>query len=111
MPELVFTTSYEKFINEDYARVHGNPGMNVGGMGPIVVPEVGNYASTGSGDVPAPYSSRDKKLMKRGKKKGVMPVKFAETDFKTFENLIQYEAGQQIMEDLSAALNFTKGSR
>ena len=79
-------TSYERFLNEDYAQVHPNPGMNVGGMGPIVVPEVGNFNSTGSGDIPAPYSSRDKKLMKRGKKKGVMPIKFAETDFKTFEN-------------------------
>jgi hypothetical protein len=101
-------TSYEKFLNEDYARVHPNPGMNVGGMGPIVIPEVGPFGTTGSGDIPAPYSSRDKKLMKRGKKKGVMPIKFAETDFKTFENLIQYEAGQQIMEELTAALNFTK---
>jgi hypothetical protein len=101
------TTSYERFINEDYARVHTNPGMNVGGMGPIVVPEVGDFNSTGSGDIPAPYSTRDKKLMKRGKKKGVMPIKFAETDFKTFENLIQYEACQKIMEKLSAALNFT----
>ena len=78
--------SYEKFINEDYARVHGNPGMNVGGMGPIVVPEVGPYGTTGSGDVPAPYSKRDKELFKKGKKKGVMPIKFAETDFKTFES-------------------------
>ena len=102
------TTSYERFINEDYARVHPNPGMNVGGMGPIVIPEVGPYGTTGSGDVPAPYSNRDKKLFKKGKKKGVMPIKFAETDFKTFENLIQYEAGQQIMQELADTLNFTK---
>lgn len=85
------TTSYEKFLNEDYARVHTNPGMNVGGMGPIVVPEVGDFNSTGSGDIPAPYSTRDKKLMKRGKKKGVMPIKFAETDFKTFESKGSFE--------------------
>ena len=103
-----FALTYEKFINEDYARVHPNPGMNVGGMGPIVIPGSGPFGVKGSGDIPAPYSSRDKKLMKSGKKKGVMPIKFAETDFQSFENLIQYEEGRQIMEELSAALNFAK---
>ena len=103
-----FALTYEKFINEDYARVHPNPGMNVGGMGPIVIPGSGPFGVKGSGDIPAPYSSKDKKLMKSGKKKGVMPIKFAETDFQSFENLIQFEEGRQIMEELSAALNFAK---
>lgn len=79
-------SSYEKFLNEDYARVHPNPGMNVGGMGPIVIPEVGPYGATGSGDIPAPYSDRDKKMMKKGKKKGVMPIKYIETTYKDFES-------------------------
>jgi hypothetical protein len=58
--------------------------MNVGGMGPIVIPEVGPYGTTGSGDVPAPYSKKDKELMKKGKKKGVTPISFTEDKFDQF---------------------------
>ena len=68
-----YIKTFENFISEDYARVHPNPGMNVGGMGPIVIPEVGVYNSTGSGDMPAPYSTSDRKLKKQ-MKKGAMPV-------------------------------------
>lgn len=71
-------------LNEDYARVHPNPGMNVGGMGPVLMPEVGPFGTTGSGDVPAPYSKKDQELMKRGKKKGVMPISFTEDKFDQF---------------------------
>ena len=71
-------------LNEDYARVHPNPGMNVGGMGPIVIPEVGPYGATGSGDIPAPYSKKDKELMKKGKKKGVTPISFTPDKFNEF---------------------------
>jgi hypothetical protein len=71
-------------VNEDYARVHPNPGMNVGGMGPVIVPEVGHFGATGSGDVPAPYSKKDKELMKKGKKKGVMPVSFTPNKYDEF---------------------------
>lgn len=79
-----FVPTFESFINEDYARVHPNPGMNVGGMGPIVIPEVGPYGTTGSGDVPAPYSKKDKELMKKGKKKGVTPISFTPDKFNEF---------------------------
>ena len=93
-------TSFDNFIKEDYARVHPNPGMNVGGMGPIVIPEVGPYGATGSGDIPAPYSARDSKMMKKGKKKGVMPIKFVETDYKVFENLRGHEGGEEILKQI-----------
>jgi hypothetical protein len=73
MRHIKYVKTFEQFINEDYARVHTNPGMNVGGMGPVVIPEVGVYGSTGSGDIPAPYSTDDTELKKR-KKKGVIPV-------------------------------------
>ena len=79
-----YVPTYESFVNEDYARVHPNPGMNVGGMGPIVIPEVGPYGTVGSGDVPAPYSKKDKELMKKGKKKGVTPISFTEDKFDQF---------------------------
>jgi hypothetical protein len=71
-------------LNEDYARVHPNPGMNVGGMGPVVIPEVGHFGATGSGDIPAPYSKKDKELMKKGKKKGVTPISFTPDKFNEF---------------------------
>lgn len=71
-------------LNEDFARVHPNPGMNVGGMGPVLMPEMGPFGTTGSGDVPAPYSSKDKKLMKMGKKKGVTPISFTPNKFEEF---------------------------
>jgi len=79
-----FVPTFESFLNEDYARVHPNPGMNVGGMGPIVVPEVGPYGTVGSGDVPAPYSAKYKKLMKMGKKKGVTAISFTPNKFDEF---------------------------
>jgi len=79
-----FVPTFESFINEDYARVHPNPGMNVGGMGPVVLPEVGHFEATGSGDIPAPYSKKDKELMKIGKKKGVMPISFTPDKFNEF---------------------------
>jgi hypothetical protein len=79
-----FVPTFESFINEDYARVHPNPGMNVGGMGPVVVPEVGHFEATGSGDIPAPYSKKDKELMKKGKKKGVMPISFTPNKYDEF---------------------------
>lgn len=93
-------TSFDNFIKEDYARVHPNPGMNVGGMGPIVIPEVGAYGATGSGDIPAPYSARDSKMMKKGKKKGVMPIKFVETDYKVFEHLRGHDGGEAILKQI-----------
>ena len=71
-------------LNEDYARVHPNPGMNVGGMGPVIMPEMGPYGTTGSGDMPAPYSAKDKKLMKMGKKKGVTAISFTPNKFEEF---------------------------
>lgn len=98
-------TSFDNFIKEDYARVHPNPGMNVGGMGPIVIPEVGPYGATGSGDIPAPYSARDSKMMKKGKKKGVMPIKFVETDYKVFENLRGHEGGEEILKQIHEAFS------
>ena len=98
--ENFIETSFDSFINEDYARVHPNPGMNVGGMGPIVIPEVGPYGATGSGDIPAPYSARDSKMMKKGKKKGVMPIKYAETDYKVFEHLRGQEGGESILKQI-----------
>lgn len=70
-----YIKTFENFINEDYARVHPNPGMNVGGMGPVVMPEVGVYNSTGSGDMPAPYTTSDTKLKKK-MKKGVIPISY-----------------------------------
>jgi hypothetical protein len=79
-----YVPTFESFINEDYARVHPNPGMNVGGMGPIVVPEIGHFGATGSGDIPAPYSTKDKKLMKMGKKKGVTAVTFTPSKIDQF---------------------------
>jgi hypothetical protein len=79
-----FVPTFESFINEDYARVHPNPGMNVGGMGPVIVPEVGHFEATGSGDIPAPYSKKDKELMKKGKKKGVMPISFTPNKYDEF---------------------------
>lgn len=79
-----FVPTFESFLNEDYARVHPNPGMNVGGMGPVLMPEMGPYGTTGSGDMPAPYSAKDKKLMKMGKKKGVMAISFTPSKFDEF---------------------------
>jgi hypothetical protein len=79
-----FVPTFESFLNEDYARVHPNPGMNVGGMGPVLMPEMGPYGTTGSGDMPAPYSAKDKKLMKMGKKKGVTAISFTPNKFEEF---------------------------
>jgi hypothetical protein len=75
-----YVKTFEQFINEDYARVHPNPGMNVGGMGPIIIPEVGVYNSTGSGDIPAssPASTSDTELKKKTKK-GVVPITYTKS--------------------------------
>jgi hypothetical protein len=54
--------------------------MNVGGMGPIIIPEVGVYNSTGSGDIPAssPASTSDTELRKKTKK-GVVPITYTKS--------------------------------